>query len=99
MNGGKIFGDWPGLAPSQLYEGSDLRPTTDLRSVFKGVLRDHLGVPKSLLNTTIFPESGTIAPLSNLVRTTTTATAGVTSLAPAKAESPIARFRRMQGSA
>ena len=39
VNGGKIFGDWPGLAPSQLYEGSDLRPTIDLRSVFKGVLR------------------------------------------------------------
>lgn len=97
VNGGRIFGDWPGLAPSQLYEGSDLRPTTDLRSVFKGVLRDHLGVPGTLLNTTIFPESAKAASLSNLVKTATAAVAA--SPVPVKTESPIASYRRAQGAA
>ena len=92
VNGAKIFGDWPGLAPSQLYEGSDLKPTTDLRSVFKGVLRDHLGVPTTLLNTTIFPESAKAAPLSNLVKTASAAVGA--SSAPTETEPPIASYRR-----
>jgi hypothetical protein len=89
------------LAPSQLYEGSDLKPTTDLRSVFKGVLRDHLGVSASLLNNTIFPASTGILPLSNLVKTSTTQpvarSAGVPSAAPVKVEPPIAKYRRARG--
>ena len=36
--------DWPGLAKSQRYEGRDLRITTDLRAVLKGVLGDHLRI-------------------------------------------------------
>lgn len=30
VKGGQVIGDWPGLAASALYEGRDLRPTTDL---------------------------------------------------------------------
>jgi uncharacterized protein (DUF1501 family) len=101
VNGGRIFGDWPGLAPSQLYEGSDLRPTTDLRSVFKGVLRDHLGVPMRLLNAKIFPGSANIPALSNLVksRSADAADADAVASAPARTESPIARYRREQATA
>jgi uncharacterized protein (DUF1501 family) len=98
VNGGKVFGDWPGLAPSKLYEGSDLRPTTDVRSIFKGVLRDHLGVPLTLLNSTIFPQSQSAPPMPNLVKTSSasaaaTADAGF-SPAPLSSEPPIARYRR-----
>jgi uncharacterized protein (DUF1501 family) len=63
-----IFGDWPGLAPSQLYEGRDLRPTVDLRSVFKGVLRDHLGVAPAVLESAVFPGSIAARPLAGLIR-------------------------------
>ncbi len=38
VNGGRIVADWPGLSASNLYQGRDLYPTTDIRSVFKGVL-------------------------------------------------------------
>ena len=62
--GGKVIADWPGLAPGQLHEGRDLRATTDLRAVLKGVLGDHLGVT----STTAFPESADAAPLQGLVR-------------------------------
>ena len=68
VKGGKVIADWPGLAPANLYEGRDLRPTTDLRSVFKGVLRDHLGVPQTIIKTTVFPDSGIAPPLNGLIK-------------------------------
>jgi uncharacterized protein (DUF1501 family) len=33
-----VVADWPGLAPRELFEGRDLRPTLDTRAVLKGVL-------------------------------------------------------------
>ena len=43
VQGGTVYGRWPGLAPEQRYEGRDLAVTTDFRSVFSEVLRGHLG--------------------------------------------------------
>ncbi|MDQ3561357.1 MAG: DUF1501 domain-containing protein, partial [Pseudomonadota bacterium] len=68
VNGGRVIGDWPGLAAKNLYDGRDLRPTTDLRSIFKGVLRDHLGVPDTIINKTAFPESAIAPPLRDLIK-------------------------------
>ena len=68
VNGGKVAGDWPGLAPAQLNEGRDLRATTDLRGLFKGVLRDHLGLGETVLATRVFPDSAGIRPLPGLLR-------------------------------
>jgi len=95
VNGGKVFGDWPGLAPNQLYEDSDLWPTTDLRAVFKGILRDHLGVAKNLLNGPIFPGSAAISPFRNLIKSSAPAMAAAAgSPAPLRMEPGIARYRR-----
>jgi uncharacterized protein (DUF1501 family) len=44
VKGGKVYGQWPGLAPEQLYEGRDLALTTDFRDVFAEVAARHLGV-------------------------------------------------------
>src|SRR5437868_7701825 len=33
VRGGSVIGDWPGLAPDQLYESRDLAVTTDFRDV------------------------------------------------------------------
>lgn len=52
VKGGKVYGKWPGLDQSQLYEGRDLAVTTDFRRVLgEGVAR-HLG-NKNL--TAVFP--------------------------------------------
>ena len=67
VKGGRIVADWPGLTEAALYEGRDLRPTRDLRSVLKGVLRDHLGVPDGALGTGIFPDSASAKALDGLV--------------------------------
>jgi uncharacterized protein (DUF1501 family) len=66
---GGPLGDWPGLAEARLFEGRDLAPTLDVRSVFKGVLRDHLGVDRAALDARVFPGSAREAPvLEGLVR-------------------------------
>ncbi|MGH7471794.1 MAG: DUF1501 domain-containing protein [Longimicrobiales bacterium] len=41
--GGKVYGEWPGLAREQLYEGRDLAVTTDFRDLFAEVVQKHLG--------------------------------------------------------
>ena len=66
--GGRVLADWPGLSRGDLYENRDLRPTRDLRSVMKGVLRDHLGVPAAALDSSVFPESGAVRAMDGLTR-------------------------------
>ena len=68
VNGGRVIADWPGLAPAQLHEGRDLRPTTDLRSVAMGVLRDHLGIPGDRLADVFPSQGGGVAVLGGLMR-------------------------------
>jgi uncharacterized protein (DUF1501 family) len=65
--GGRVIADWPGLATHALYQGRDLRPTLDLRSVFKGVLASHLGVAESVLEERVFPDSRRASPMTGLV--------------------------------
>ena len=68
VKGKRVIADWPGLASSQLYEGRDLKPTLDLRSVFKGVAMDHLGVPENVLSSNVFPGTERIAPQKDLLK-------------------------------
>jgi uncharacterized protein (DUF1501 family) len=65
--GGRVTANWPGLKEADLHEKRDLKPTTDLRAVLKGVLRDHLRVPDTALAVTVFPDSADAKPLSGLV--------------------------------
>lgn len=67
--GGRVLGDWPGLAKDKQYKGRDLAPTTDLRAIAKGVLRDHLGIGMDDLSTQVFPDSGDVRPLDGLLKT------------------------------
>lgn len=66
--GGKVIADWPGLSNQALYQGRDLQPTLDLRSVFKGVLSAHLSVKESELEERVFPGSREARPLEGLIR-------------------------------
>jgi uncharacterized protein (DUF1501 family) len=70
--GGRVLGAFPGLAPGELYEGRDLRPTTDLRAVLKAALHATLGLSEATLAETVFPDSAAAAvavpPLEGLFR-------------------------------
>jgi uncharacterized protein (DUF1501 family) len=43
VQGGTIYGEWPGLEKEQLFEGRDLAVTTDFRAVLSELVRGHLG--------------------------------------------------------
>jgi len=43
VKGGRVYGKWPGLDQSQLYEGRDLAITTDFRLVLSEVVARYLG--------------------------------------------------------
>ncbi len=65
--GGRVLADWPGLAPRDRRDGRDLEATTDVRSVFKALLAEHMAVPSAALETHVFPNSGDARPLEGLV--------------------------------
>ena len=68
VNGGRVIADWPGLKPTNLYQDRDLRATTDLRSVLKGVLADQFGLSAAALARDVFPDSGTAQPMRDVLR-------------------------------
>jgi uncharacterized protein (DUF1501 family) len=67
LKGGRVIADWPGLKEADLLERRDLKPTTDLRTVLKGVLKDHLRVDDRALASSVFPGSETAAPMAGLL--------------------------------
>jgi len=64
VRGGRIVADWPGLAPSALYEDRDLRPTTAMDGVIAGVLGETLGLDPAHVSRTLF---GSTASTTGLV--------------------------------
>ena len=67
VKGGRVIADWPGLKEADLHESRDLKATTDLRAVLKGLLQDHLRVDQRALAATVFPGSGDVKPMAGLV--------------------------------
>jgi len=67
VKGGRVISDWPSLKASSLYQGRDLLPTTDLRAVIKGVLRDQFGLAERVLAESVFPDSAATKPMPGLV--------------------------------
>ncbi len=62
VRGGRVHGEWPGL--SRLRDNRDLIAAQDMRSVLKGVLRDHLHLDAQALDTRVFPDSRDARPLN-----------------------------------
>ena len=67
LKGGRVIADWPGLKAANLFENRDLKPTTDLRAVLKGLLKDHLRADDRALAADVFPGSDDVKPMAGLV--------------------------------
>jgi uncharacterized protein (DUF1501 family) len=67
LKGGRVVADWPGVKETDLYEKRDLKATTDLRAVLKGLLRDHLRADERALAADVFPGSDAVAPMTGLL--------------------------------
>src|SRR5436190_11737446 len=67
LKGGRVVADWPGLKLANLHEGRDLKPTTDVRAVLKGLLKDHLRLDEAVLASKVFPDSARVKPMAALL--------------------------------
>jgi uncharacterized protein (DUF1501 family) len=54
VRGRKIYGRWPGLATSELYQERDLAVTTDFREPIAAVLQSHMQLSASQIDK-VFP--------------------------------------------
>jgi uncharacterized protein (DUF1501 family) len=68
VRGGQVIADWPSLSRTALLDNRDLKPTLDLRSVFKSVLDEHMHVDANTLAKRVFPDSSGARPLQGLIR-------------------------------
>ena len=55
VKGGKVYGDWPTLAPDKLFQDRDLAITTDFRDVFGEICAQHLSLPMADMGP-VFPQ-------------------------------------------
>lgn len=60
INGGAVFGEWPGLSTDQLYDNADLAVTTDYRQILAELISVRLQNPNIA---TVFPSLGAYTPL------------------------------------
>jgi uncharacterized protein (DUF1501 family) len=67
LKGGRLIADWPGLKEANLHDGRDLKPTTDLRTVMKGILQEHLLADERTLANDVFPGSQAVRGIGGLV--------------------------------
>lgn len=66
VRGGRVDADWPGLAPAQLFEQRDLKPTRSLEAFMVGALAEHFSIEPELVFRTLFP-GRTERPLEGLI--------------------------------
>jgi uncharacterized protein (DUF1501 family) len=66
LKGGRVIADWPGVSEAALFEKRDLKATTDLRAVLKGLLKDHVRVSEKALASSVFPGSADVKPMAGL---------------------------------
>jgi uncharacterized protein (DUF1501 family) len=64
---GGAVADWPGLGPSALYEGRDLKPTIGLDSLIAAAVAQHFGLEPPRVMKTLFPESSGSALTQTLI--------------------------------
>ena len=66
--GGRVLGEWPGLAQQDLYQGRDLKPTLDARELLKAVFKERFLISEKDLTNSVFPDSDQVVPLKGLFR-------------------------------
>jgi uncharacterized protein (DUF1501 family) len=68
VRGGRVIADWPGLAPHNLYEARDLKPTTSLDALIAGTASESLGLDPQRTAAVLFGQTAAGRPLAGIVR-------------------------------
>jgi uncharacterized protein (DUF1501 family) len=68
VQGGRVLADWPGLAPANLQDGRDLKPTMALDALVAGVCSESFGLDPERLQRVLFPSGAPAKALTKLLR-------------------------------
>lgn len=68
VKGGRVISDWPGLAPSKLYQARDLRPTTALDALIVGAAAEGLALDPERVGRGLFAQATGHRPISGLIK-------------------------------
>ncbi len=68
VQGGRVIADWPGLAPANLQDGRDLRPTLALDALIAGVCAESFAVDPDRLTRVLFPQGTPVKAMTKLLR-------------------------------
>ncbi|WP_293881305.1 DUF1501 domain-containing protein [Sphingomonas sp.] len=69
VKGGRVIAEWPGLAPSNLYQTRDLRPTSALDTLIAGAAAETLALDPERVGRSLFARATKDRPMSGLIRT------------------------------
>ena len=68
LQGGRVVADWPGLAPANLLEGRDLRPTLALDALIASACAEAFRLEPERALRVLFPQSPAGGKLPRLLR-------------------------------
>lgn len=68
VQGGRVLADWPGLAPADLLDGRDLRPTLALEALIAQACAEAFRVEPGKMARTLFPQMVQGKPLPRLLK-------------------------------
>jgi uncharacterized protein (DUF1501 family) len=69
VKGGRVIADWPGLSQSNLYEGRDLKPTTNLNTLIASLAGGSFGLDSAQVAKILFPNTDNTKMLEGLIST------------------------------
>ncbi|MFS8138425.1 MAG: DUF1501 domain-containing protein, partial [Thermomonas sp.] len=68
VHGGRVLADWPGLAPANLFEGRDLKPTLALDMLIASACAETFRLDPERTVRTLFPDAARDKPMHRLLR-------------------------------
>jgi uncharacterized protein (DUF1501 family) len=68
VRGGRVVADWPGLAPANLLDGRDLKPTLPLDTLVTELCAESFGLEPDRLARVLFPHGSRGQPVGPLLR-------------------------------
>lgn len=68
VEGARVLAEWPGLAPSALYQGRDLQPTTSLATLIAQATAETFGLDPQRTQAVLFPSATRGKALPRLLR-------------------------------
>jgi uncharacterized protein (DUF1501 family) len=68
VQGGRVLADWPGLKPSALHEGRDLKPTLALETLLASTCAQSFRLDPELTRRTLFPNAAPMRAAMTLLR-------------------------------